>query len=161
MNGATSTESWSLIGGFEGRYEVSDKGRVRSVERLVRKTERDGSEGVRRIKSRIIAAHTWGAKYPGVVLVSADGARRREMLHRLVATAFVPNPRGFSQVNHIDADTANAAATNLEWCDQSANVAHAYAIGNRPVGADHHFSTLPRDSSGRCLTRVSRVKEAF
>lgn len=161
------TENWLPITGFEGRYEVSDLGRVRSVARLVRKVGRGGEEGLRRIRSRLIAMHTWGVQYPGVVLVDADGTRSREMVHRLVAKAFVANPEARVRVNHIDADTRNAAATNLEWCNQSENVSHAYRIGNRPLGTEHHFSKLPRDKGGRCLadggvsiTRVKQIRKA-
>lgn len=152
------TESWLPVAGFEGRYEVSDHGLVRSVARGVRRVGRGGAESTRHIKSRVIKTHTWGAKYPGVVLVSAEGKRSREMVHRLVARAFVANPFGHAQVNHLDADTRNAVASNLEWCDQSQNVKHAYRIGTRRDGKDHHFSTLPRDESGRCLARANRFK---
>ena len=143
-------ENWLPIVGYEGRYEVSDQGRVRSVSRLVRRIERSGGWGTRRIPSRVIALHTWGAPYPGAVLVGADGSRNREMVHRLVAKAFVPNPESLDQVNHIDADTKNAAATNLEWCNQSHNVKHSYLICNRGSGPDHHFASLERDSGGHC-----------
>lgn len=50
-------------------------------------------------------------------------------LHRLVAEAFVPNPKNLPQVNHIDGNRLNNAATNLEWVSASANVQHAYSTG--------------------------------
>lgn len=144
------SEAWSTIAGYEGRYEVSSLGRVRSVSRLVRKLERDGTWGERRIASRILALHTWGVPYPGVTLVDAEGVKARHMVHRIVARAFVPNPLDLPQVNHLDADTMNAAASNLEWSDQAGNVRHAYAMGRRPSGSGHHFASLPRDMNGHC-----------
>ncbi|MFH5924572.1 NUMOD4 domain-containing protein [Roseomonas xinghualingensis] len=148
-----TTERWATVAGFEGRYEVSDFGRVRSVERLVRTMKRDGTWGERRIRSQILRVHHWGARYPGVSLLCADGSRTRRMVHQLVAVAFVPNPGGHGIINHLDADRSNSAATNLEWCDQARNMRHAYEIGRLPVGRHHHFAQLPRDARGRCMPR--------
>lgn len=145
-----SEELWLTITGFEGRYEISNYGRVRSVERYVPMAKRDGTIGRKLVRQNLLQLHTWGAKYPGLVLVDAEGNRHRRMVHRLVAEAFVPNPNCLPQVNHIDADTKNAMASNLEWCNQSHNIAHAYRIGNRGVGSAHHFARLRRDSGGRC-----------
>lgn len=140
-------ENWKEIKGYEGRYEVSDYGRVRSVSRIV-KTHK----GFRRMKSKILSLHTWGAQYPGIVLYDENNVGKRKMAHQLVADAFIPNPFGYSQINHLDANRVNPAASNLEWCDQSKNMRHAYAIGNRPVGEKHHFAKLKRDAHGRCLS---------
>lgn len=145
----SASETWAPVSGFVGRYEVSDHGRVRSVSRLVYSPRHNG---YRRISSRVLATHTWGAKYPGIVLHDEDGNATRKMLHVLVAETFVPNSLGLSVVNHIDADTFNCRAENLEWCSYSENLAHAYKIGRRPVGSAHHFAKLPRDKRGRCVS---------
>jgi len=145
-------QEWKTIPGYEGRYEISSDGLVRSIARTVPMITRNRTAGIRRIKSHVLAMHSWGAKYPGVVLVADDGLRTRRMVHQLVAEGFVQNPLGYVQINHIDADTWNCRASNLEWCDQSINVAHSYAIGNRPTGKNHHFAQLPRDSEGRCFS---------
>lgn len=145
-------EEWTPIAGWLGWYEVSSMGRVRSVARWVPMMTRWGTLTLRRVASRILTAHTWGAPYPGVVLVCGD-RRARRMVHQLVAEAFIPNPQGFDQVNHLDADTRNACVGNLEWCDQSHNLKHAYATGRRPVGKEHHFANLARDEQGRCVAR--------
>ncbi|WP_424140422.1 hypothetical protein [Roseomonas chloroacetimidivorans] len=73
-----------------------------------------------------------------------------------MAETFVPNPRELPQVNHLDSDRTNAAHWNLEWCDQSRNIQHAYETGRRDVGANHHFSRLPRDASGHCKVAFPR-----
>lgn len=152
-----SEEIWVPVAGYEGRYEVSTHARIRSVPRLVRTIKRNGDWGKRRIPGKVLATHTWGAQYPGLVLTDSRGFGRRRMVHQLVAEAFVPNPHGYAQINHIDADTSNGRPENLEWTDQSMNVAHAYAIGNRPKGASHHFAALPRDSRGFC--EAARAKK--
>lgn len=146
-----SIEVWRAISGFEGRYEVSSAGRVRSLPRRVAMMKRNGEMGEKTTTLKILRLHTWGSKYPGIVLLDSDLKRHRRMVHQLVAEAFIPNPLGFSQVNHIDADTFNARVENLEWCDQSHNLRHAHRIGNRKTGKEHHFAVLPRDASGRCV----------
>lgn len=55
------------------------------------------------------------------------GRGRREYIHRLVAMAFIPNPNNYKEINHIDGDKSNNAVENLEWCDRSHNLKHAYA----------------------------------
>lgn len=60
-----------------------------------------------------------------------DGSRKQYLIHRLVATAYVPNPDNLPQVNHIDGDKCNNAASNLKWCDQGHNMKHSYASGLR------------------------------
>lgn len=149
-----SAEKWVAVAGYEGIYEVSDCGRIRSVERITTAANRWGGVHARRTKSRILKLHTWGAQYPGIVLVGVDGQRTRRMIHQLVAHAFVPNPQGLPQINHIDADTFNAKASNLEWCDQSQNIRHAHQIGTRKTGAAHHFANLPRDAEGHCRSNA-------
>jgi hypothetical protein len=59
----------------------------------------------------------------------AGGKGKKHLLHRLLAEAFIPNPEGKPQVNHIDGDKANNALSNLEWVTQSENQAHAYRMG--------------------------------
>jgi HNH endonuclease len=64
------------------------------------------------------------------VLLRRDGKTIRRNRHRLVAMAHLPNPHGFSEVNHKDGNKHNNVASNLEWCDRSSNMKHAYATGN-------------------------------
>ena len=145
-------EKWADIQGYEGRYQISDAGRVKSLSRVVRTMKRNGTMGFRRTRERILSLNRWGANYPGVILLDASLVRKYHLVHRLVAAAFVPNPNGLPEVNHIDADTWNATAKNLEWCDKSGNLSHAYRIGRRGVGKEHHFAVLPRTSKGHCTS---------
>jgi hypothetical protein len=61
--------------------------------------------------------------YHQVNVVAANGKRKKELVHRLVALTFIPNPLGYSEVNHIDRNPSNNTLENLEWVDRKSNVA--------------------------------------
>jgi len=104
----------SIIG-YEGLYTVSDTGVVKS-------TPRKGTKGgeIKVIKD----------EYYEVVLCK-DMKMKRFNLHRLIATAFIPNPENKPQVNHINGDKYDNRIENLEWCNNSENQLHSYRIGLR------------------------------
>ena len=104
-------EKWKPVVGFEGLYEVSDIGNVRSVDRFTR----DG----RFWKGREISKTKVAAGYMRAVL-SVDGKYNHVYVHRLVADAFVPN--------HIDGDKTNNSVSNLEWVTKRENGIHAYKV---------------------------------
>lgn len=105
-------EEWRPVVGWEGCYEVSSHGRVRSVPRL-------DSQG-RLIKGRIRRLHknTGGHR---VVDLKIDGLRRTVQVHRLVAEAFIPNSEAHPYVLHWDDDPENNHVTNLRWGTKSDN----------------------------------------
>lgn len=71
--------------------------------------------------------------YCRVTLCDSEG-QHQVLVHKVVATEFVPNPNGYLEINHIDGDKANNRASNLEWCDRSENMKHAYRIGlQKPI----------------------------
>lgn len=102
------TQEWRPIAGYEGKYEVSNTGRVRKV---------GGKECGR-----------WARSF-GYMLVRLSRPRAMFQVSRLVATAFIPNPENYPVVNHIDNNTGNDCVTNLEWCTQAHNIAHAAKQG--------------------------------
>lgn len=63
--------------------------------------------------------------------LASNGYRHTITVHRLIAMAFVDNPHGYKEVNHIDGNKLNNHYTNLEWCDRSYNIKHCYTLGLR------------------------------
>ena len=109
-------EIWKSIEGFEGYYEVSSYGRVRSLSRQLTKRKLNG-----RILKFGLSGGRMGRKYPTVQL----GRKNHALIHRLVAKAFVPNPKAKREVNHKDGDKLNNHYDNLEWCTRKENTQHA------------------------------------
>ena len=119
-------EVWKDIKGYEGLYQVSNTGRVKSLERKVK----NWPNGLRTIKERILKPALNGResrKYYAVNLYK-NGKPKLIKIHRLVALHFVPNPDSLPQVNHIDNDPLNNHYKNLEWGTQRENMAHAYSF---------------------------------
>lgn len=116
------TEKWAQIQGFEGFYEISDLGNVRSVERHVERPRFGKVELVRRLSIAVKQSINYKG-YMGVVL-QRDGSRKSLLVHRLVAAAFCEQ-NGGDQVNHINSVRHDNRVENLEWCTGKENVAHA------------------------------------
>lgn len=113
------SEEWKEIIEFEGYYEVSNLGRVRSVER--RLEDKAGRE--RTFKGVIMKQQV---HYKGYMMVwlRRSGNRQKMYVHRLVATAFHPNPEDKEMVNHKDKDRQNNHFENLEWVTIEENTYH-------------------------------------
>jgi NUMOD4 motif/HNH endonuclease len=120
-------EFWTSIKGYEGYYEVSNLGEVRSVDREY-VVKRNGTEYVQRAKSRIRKLHTRKDGYLQTDL-NKDAKHKNVLIHRLVAEAFIENPNNLKEVNHIDGDKTNNTVKNLEWVNGSENVQHAFKVG--------------------------------
>lgn len=105
--------------GFEGRYQVSNKGRVRSIL---------SNHGKYQEKIKALRVRSVTCPYLYVQL-SVNDQPYHEAVHRAVAKAFIPNPENKPMVNHIDGDKLNNDACNLEWVTCSENFLHAYSTG--------------------------------
>lgn len=114
-------ENWKAIAGYEGYYEVSDFGNIRS---LTRKVNTKGGS-MRTSQGRNIIQRRTRNGYMKVHL-SKEGKSRVHSVHRLVAIAFVPNIDGLQQVNHKDENKTNNRADNLEWVTQSYNCKYGH-----------------------------------
>ena len=119
-------EEWKDIPNYEGYYQVSNFGRVKSLCRVIHRNK----VGSVTVPERILKqTDSFGYKY---VSLNKKDAYKRCRVHRLVACAFIPNPYNLPQVNHKDEDTSNNRADNLEWCDQEYN--QSYGTGRKRCG---------------------------
>jgi len=113
-------EIWKDIKGYEGRYQVSNKGLVKSLTHVT--IREDGKKLP--IKGRILKPMSNFNGYLQVSLCDSSGKVKRFYVHRLVCEAFHENPKNKPCVNHIDEDKTNNAASNLEWCTVKENCNH-------------------------------------
>lgn len=119
-------ELWKDVVGYEGFYQVSNMGRVRSLDRFI--VAKDGTK--REYKGRLLTPCDAGKGYRTVML-QANGKRSTPRLCRVVATAWIPNPNNLPQVNHKDEDKSNDKAENLEWCSAVYNTNYGTGIKRR------------------------------
>lgn len=117
-------EIWKPVPGFVGRYEVSNHGRVRSLDML--KRIRNG--GMQPKPGRLISVVYGSHGYPTVSLSMDGKVYRAKLIHRLVAEVFVPNPEAKPNVNHKNGVRTDSHFENLEWVTQKENCIHAARI---------------------------------
>lgn len=114
-------EEWRDIAGYEGLYQVSNFGRVKSLERKIKYP--NGT--LHTYHERILRVYVTKNGYSSVAL-GKGGQNTRFNIHRLVAKSFLENRDHLPQVNHIDGDKNNNNVCNLEWCTASDNIKHMY-----------------------------------
>ena len=156
MVNQTFEEKYVPIPGYEGKYEVSNTGKVRSLTRKV-----PCRNGVRVVKGRVLKT----VKTDGYPKVSLSGKGRT--VHRLVAEVFVHRGRkDQTMVNHIDNDRANNVYTNLEWVTNKENIQHGVrqrrnAYGERQGGSiltEEQVKSIPKlRESGLTLKEIGKM----
>ena len=128
-------EIWKDIEGYEGTYQVSNLGRVRSLDRYV--PFGTNSSRLRKIPGKVLKQQPHNEGY-WVAQLSKDSKLSLYLVHRLVATAFIPNPMNKEMVNHKDGNKQNNNADNLEWATRQENEDHAFRTGlKKCLGPDH------------------------
>lgn len=132
-------ETWAKIKDFE-RYEISRNGCVRNMEtgKTLKPTLNTGG-------------------YPSVTLCS-NAKRRNRTVHRLVAEAFIPNPRNLPEVNHLDENKANNSVSNLEWVTKKANM--NYGTRTQRASEKKFKRVVQRTLTGEIVKIWDSVKDA-
>ena len=122
-------EIWKDIENYEGYYQISNFGRVKSLDRYVNNSSLRGYIKQAFISGKLLNTQKITKNGYSYVSICKDGISKDFLIHRLVAHHFVKNIDNKKQVNHIDSDVQNNYYTNLEWVTQSENVKHAYKSG--------------------------------
>mgnify|MGYP002616187008 FL=1 len=155
-------EIWKDVKGYEGYYQVSNMGRVKSMRVL--KTPKNG---VKCRKNTFLSTKTSHDKQYILVALCRDGERKQVQVHRLVAEAFIPNPKNLPFVNHKDENPSNNCADNLEWCTHEYNLQYSMERNGRTKGRE--TTTHPHNQAvpvvaytfeGEIVARFDSVWEA-
>lgn len=119
-----STEIWKDVKGYEGLYQVSNLGNIKSLARYKKNHSK-----LQKVEERKLNMYT--NKYNGYVYIvlTKNAIEKNIRVHKLVAQAFIPNSENKPQINHIDGNKENNRVDNLEWCTCKENVIHAYKNG--------------------------------
>lgn len=118
------TEKWKAISGYEGYYEVSSEGRVKSLPREI--ICNNGS--VRHLRGKILKPMIDVNGYEFVML-AYEGKQKSKFVHRLVAEAYLDRLDPAFEVNHIDGNKRNNCVSNLEWISHKQNIQHSFNTG--------------------------------
>lgn len=137
-------EIWKDVVGWEGLYQVSSFGRVKSF----RKKEPH-------LLSTCVGTHG----YCVVLLHDGKGQRKNERVHRLVAQAFIPNPNNYPYINHKDEDKTNNQVENLEWCTAKYNTNYGTCIER--ISAKNNKKPISKyDLEGNLICEYKSIAEA-
>lgn len=139
-------EIWKDIPGYEGLYEVSTFGRVRSKDRFLKinqinNTANKCSSFTFLKKGRILSPGVNSRGYCILHLYKEDGSKKAYPVHRLVAITFLPNPKKLRCVNHKDENKTNNHIDNLEWCTNQYNALYGTCL-ERQIETQRNTSKL-------------------
>lgn len=129
-------ETWKDIKGYEGLYQVSNFGNVKSLDHNVI------NKGIKQLrKGKILKQNinTWGY---ATVFLYKKGIGKRFAIHRLVAITFIKNNENKEEINHIDGNKLNNNILNLEWCTRRENMKHSFSIGLEKPPMKNKFGKL-------------------
>lgn len=142
-------EIWKDIEGYEGLYQVSNLGKIKSLNRCII----DKNNNLKELKSVQLTQTVNKKNGYYMVSLSKNGTVRKFTSHRLLAIAFIPNPLNLPEVNHVDGIKINTYLSNLEWCTKSENALHCWKMGmNTAANLGMTGSLCPRSKKIRQYT---------
>lgn len=138
-------EIWKDVVGYEGLYQISNIGRIKSLN--YNKTKKENIMKQRCVK---------GKEYFSIGIMK-DGVSKEYKIHRLVAIAFIPNPDNKPQINHKDSDPKNNNVENLEWCTSAENIQHAFKYGRKTQKGEKNNMCSHPDSIIKQMLRYKNL----
>lgn len=169
MENTKQVEEWRPVKGYEGLYEVSSLGRVKSLDRWVE----HGRKGKQFVSERILKAKGQDRHgYNRSLILSKEDKHRCVKAYRLVAEAFLPNPDNLPEVNHKDEDKTNDCVDNLEWCTGIYNLTYgtriqriADKLRGKPLSEEHKAKlrgrTISTEESKRRMRPYMKEVEQY
>ncbi len=153
------SEVWKAVLGFEGMYEVSSLGRIRSLDRYIDKINRWGSVSSVLCKGRILSTGLRKDGYQSVSLYDG-GLQRATVVHILICEAFRgPKPFPNAEVRHLDGDKANCREDNLVWGTRLENEADKEVHGTRLKGEQSPSAKLTKEDVIAIRRRVGEPQQ--
>lgn len=134
-------EKWKPVVGYEGYYEVSNTGLVKSVDRIVHHSR----TFERFQRGNLLNIRTNSTGHYSTVYLSKENKKKHAKVHRLVAEAFIPNPNNYPEVNHKDENKNNNDVSNLEWCTKKYN--NNYGTKNIRGAAHRNYKVIAEKNS--------------
>lgn len=147
-------EIWKDIRGYEGLYQISNFGRVKSLERLAK----SNNNNYRRVKENFLKKHEDKNGYIKVSL-NKNNKSKQYAIHRLVAKAFIPNPNNLPQINHKDENKQNNNLENLEWCTAKYN--NSYGTRIQRCKQKRQILIEQYDLNGNLIKKWNSAKEVY
>ena len=152
-----AVEVWKDIEGYEGLYQVSSHGQVRSVEcDTIR--YRNGQPRPYHKRQQLRKQKISAKGYMRVGL-HRDSVEKTYLVHRLVAQAFIPNPGNLPEINHKDQNPANNRADNLEWCTRKYNMNYGDLHERQVNAVSHPIEQLTMDGQHVAYFRSAKELE--
>lgn len=145
-------EEWKDIKGYEGLYQVSNKGRIKALSKTTTIRSNNNLNGSKITRDEKI--HHCQLQKDGYIRTQLykDNKRSTVKVHRLVAEAFIPNPKNYPMVNHMDEVKSNNCVENLEWCTSSYNVQYS---------SHKHYKKIKCLTTGKVFNSRKEAKEFY
>jgi hypothetical protein len=154
-NNDLPNEIWKDAFSYEGLYKVSNFGRIKSVEKII--TRSDFKTYF--VKEYIFSKSLNTEGYASCCLVNHNGVKKTKNIHVIVAKTFIPNPENKPQVNHINGIKSDNRVENLEWCTRKENAQHAFKNGLLKISkGESHGRHKLKEEKIIAIRRLYKIK---